>query len=67
MGGVSYTSAWSRFDGYHSVPNVNRNSAENFELNLGNLEKPWDDNNVLALFCDSSGFLSASCHLVRGG
>ena len=43
-------------DGYHRVPNVNRNS-DGFKFDLGNFENPWNDNYILVLLCH----LSISC------
>jgi hypothetical protein len=40
-------------DGNHRVPNVNRNSDGDVKFNLGNFEKPWDDDNVLLCICNS--------------
>ena len=52
MDGMVYTQV--RFlDGYHRVPNVNRNSDGDFDFNLGNFEKPWNDGYVLLTFCYS--------------
>lgn len=38
-------------DGNHRVPNVNRNSDDDFKFNLGNFENDWNDNNCLLCFC----------------
>src|SRR3989338_9537150 len=34
------------------VPEVNRNSFNDFNRNLGNFEKVWNDNNAVLSFCD---------------
>ena len=43
-------------DGYHRVPNVNRNSDGDFKFNLDNFENDWNDNYVLLAFCHSLNF-----------
>ena len=39
-------------DGYHRVPRVRRHSDAVFRFGLGDFECPWNDYDVLALFCD---------------
>ncbi len=38
-------------DGNHRVPNLNRNSDGDWNFNLGNFEKDWNDDNCLLCFC----------------
>ena len=43
-------------DGNHRVPNVNRNSDDDFKLNLDNFENDWNDDNCILVFCDLFNF-----------
>jgi hypothetical protein len=51
MDGTSHT-ARVFLEGYHRVPNVNANSEGDFNANLGNFEKVWNQNNAFFYFSD---------------
>ncbi len=54
--GPSYIASGGYADGYHRVPNVNANSDGDFNWNLGNFEKVWNDNNAFLCFCNLYDF-----------
>ena len=56
MESTMYKSSGSFIDGYHRVPNMNRNSDGDFKFNLDNFENDWNDNYVLLAFCHSLNF-----------